>query len=524
MLQPGWIMRVGQILGVLLAVALSACGSFRSPINSPLTAQAPGAQPAPQVDYRLGAIKGDNADELLVLVSISGGGKRSSAFSYGVLKALNEARFDLGGRKRSLLEEVDLISGVSGGTFTASYYALHREAMFVPKDKGCGFERDFLFTDYDADIMGMYLAPWNWGWMMSGEFGTNDNMARLYAERLFQLDCDAPPRADRPHGALYLDLFNKGAPMLMVGTTDVAKGTFFTFSQDQFDLLCSDMSTFPVAWAVAASNGFPGLFSPVTLKSYREETNCNVTPPWLRDQTAQSQVAAAHYEARALLAELARDYMDPKKTQYAHLVDGGVSDNLALRGLTNWSIAHRTPEYLDRLTATRKILLISIDGQAAKDPHLALSRSGPGALPVLGAVLNTTIDRYNIETMQVALSEISRLADNIRTARCMSLDIDCSREKVFQSQRPEVYFSHLNLADDPNKPRREKLQSISTSLGLLEGHIADTIDSGYAAAACLPSTGVQAQRNEGAYPGITDFVRSLPKATTPACTPTTEVR
>ena len=501
----------------LLALALSACVTARPPINDPLTAQA-GGKPAPQVDYRLGALKGDNSDELLILVSISGGGKRSSAFSYGVLKALNDARFDIGGRNRSLLEEVDLISGVSGGTFTASYYTLHREAMFVPKERGCGFERDFLFTDYDADIMGMYLAPWNWGWMMSGESGTNDNMARLYAERLFQPDCTAP-RADRPNGALYSDLYAKGAPMLMVGATDVAKGTFFTFSQDQFDLLCSDMSTFPVAWAVAASNGFPGLFSPVTLKSYRAETNCDVTPPWLRDQTAQSQVAVAHYEARALLAELAREYMDPKRTQYAHLVDGGVSDNLALRGLTNWSIAHRTPEYLDQLVGTRKILLISIDGQAAKDPHLALSPEGPGALPVLGAVLNTTIDRYNVETMQVALSEIARLADNIRTARCMSLDIDCAKDKVFQSQRPEVYFSHLNLADDPNQTRREKLQSISTSLGLLEGHIADTIESGFDAAACLQSTGVQAQRNEGAYPGITDFVRSMPKATMPKCQP-----
>ena len=134
-------------------------------------------------------------------------------------------------------------------------------------------------------------------------------------------------------------------------------------------------------------------------------------------------------------------------------------------------------------------------------------------------MLNTTIDRYNVETMQVALSEIARLADNIRTARCMSLDIDCAKAKVFQSQRPEVYFSHLNLADDPNQTRREKLQSISTSLGLLEGHIADTIESGFDAAACLQSTGVQAQRNEGAYPGITDFVRSMPNATMPKCQP-----
>jgi hypothetical protein len=119
--------------------------------------------------------------------------------------------------------------------------------------------------------------------------------------------------------------------------------------------------------------------------------------------------------------------------------------------------------------------------------------------------------------MQVALAEISRLADNIRTARCMSLDVDCAKEKVFQSQRPEVYFTHLNLADDPDKERRERLQAIDTSLGLLEGHIQDTIDAGFAAAACLQPVGTEARRNEGAYPGIADFVKGLPKSAMPAC-------
>jgi hypothetical protein len=73
------------------------------------------------------------------------------------------------------------------------------------------------------------------------------------------------------------------------------------------------------------------------------------------------------------------------------------------------------------------------------------------------------------------------------------------------------------LADDPNKERRERLQAIDTSLGLLEGHIQDTIDAGFSAAACLQPIGTEAKRNEGAYPGVSDFVRSLPKSSMPPC-------
>ena len=57
---------------------------------------------------------------------MSGGGKRSAAYSYGALKGMREVGVPGAYGQRSLLSSLDAISGVSGGSFTAAYYGLYR--------------------------------------------------------------------------------------------------------------------------------------------------------------------------------------------------------------------------------------------------------------------------------------------------------------------------------------------------------------------------------------------------------------
>jgi NTE family protein len=59
------------------------------------------------------------------MLSFSGGGTRAAALAYGVLQHL--ARTPIAGG-RSLLDEVDVISSVSGGSFTAAFFALNGPA------------------------------------------------------------------------------------------------------------------------------------------------------------------------------------------------------------------------------------------------------------------------------------------------------------------------------------------------------------------------------------------------------------
>lgn len=54
-------------------------------------------------------------------LALSGGGYRAAVFHVGTLRAL---------RKLGILDKVDVISSVSGGSITAAYYALHKEADY----------------------------------------------------------------------------------------------------------------------------------------------------------------------------------------------------------------------------------------------------------------------------------------------------------------------------------------------------------------------------------------------------------
>src|SRR4029077_5396121 len=129
----------------------------------------------------------EQPSDLLVLVAMSGGGKRSSAYSYGALKGMREVAVPSPQARYSLLGSLSAISGVSGGSFTAAYYGLHRDAAFRR------YETDFLYAHTASDVLGVHLLPWNWGWAVDPDVGTNDYMERVYDKALF-------------HGAQFKDL------------------------------------------------------------------------------------------------------------------------------------------------------------------------------------------------------------------------------------------------------------------------------------------------------------------------------
>src|SRR5262247_2355900 len=108
----------------------------------------------------------DKADKLFVVLSFSGGGTRAGALAYGVLAQLEAVKIHLSPDgdlvdcpnwesadckqlERSLLDEVDVISSVSGGSFTSAYYALNRKEIFSPNSR---FHRRFLYHNVQRDL------------------------------------------------------------------------------------------------------------------------------------------------------------------------------------------------------------------------------------------------------------------------------------------------------------------------------------------------------------------------------------
>jgi NTE family protein len=402
----------GLSLALGLALGLGGCASLNAQVNAPLTAD--GAT----TGYRLGEVTSSaNSDELLVIVSFSGGGKRSSAFGYGALMAMRDIRFTYGGRERSLLEEADILTGVSGGSFPAAYYALYRERIFET------FKTDFLDEDLNGDIAGIYLFPWRWDWLVNPNWGTNDEMARIYDEKMFR-------------GATFGDLARLGPPFAMIQATDLANGAPFPFTQTQFDLICSDISSYPVARAVAASNGFPVLFTPITLKNYRP--GCAVPAPDWVARALRDPDPLSRQRQQALLA---LSYLDGG---YAHLVDGGTADNLALRGILDYMSRYDNPaqaasQSSDAILKTRRVIFLSIDGQAEQDREISRTPVVGDVLRVVSAVTSNTIDNYNFETLRLARTAGRNLADNLTRLRCSQ-----------GGQGARAQLAHIALSDQPN--------------------------------------------------------------------------
>src|SRR5690242_6555067 len=121
---------------------------------------------------------GDQQD--LVILAFSGGGTRAAAFSYGVLEALRRIEIVTNsGRNIRLLDEVDLISGVSGGSFTALAYGLYGEKLFGD------YEARFLKRNVQGQLTARFLNPLNWAALSSTGVGRSELAAQLYDEILF---------------------------------------------------------------------------------------------------------------------------------------------------------------------------------------------------------------------------------------------------------------------------------------------------------------------------------------------------
>jgi hypothetical protein len=117
-------MRPPIVATVAAAAAVLGCAHW--PENAPLTRH------DPRAGYRLENVRRQNqSDDLLVFLAFSGGGTRAAALSYGVLEALARTEIAPAGAPRRLVDEVDVISAVSGGTFTATYFALRGDRIFV---------------------------------------------------------------------------------------------------------------------------------------------------------------------------------------------------------------------------------------------------------------------------------------------------------------------------------------------------------------------------------------------------------
>jgi predicted acylesterase/phospholipase RssA len=224
------------------------------------------------------------------------------------------------------LQQVDVISGVSGGTLAATYYGLGEKAgPFTPEAV-----RRALGFDFQSSWLWRWLLPQNIFRFWFTDFTRSDIMVQVFNKHLY-------------HHATFADL--RPHPKMLLNATLRNDHTRFTFTDERFTDLRSDLSRYHVANAVNASSAFPGAFDDVTLENYR-----------------QQDVAA--------LAELG---FEP--VTYLHLYDGGPIDNLGIQAMLEYLNRRIPGRTLDGLFPNGCLILIVDATPASENAELNGRRS-----------------------------------------------------------------------------------------------------------------------------------------------------
>ena len=256
--------------------------------------------------------RANNDPHTLFVLAFSGGGTRAAALSYGVLEELRRTEIAVDGQRRRLIDEVDIITGVSGGSFTALAYALYGERLFSE------YEQRFLKRDVQGELIQRALNPFNWWKFIGGSAGRSELAAEYYDEILFE-------------GATYADLLAKQGPVAIANGTDISTGSRLSFYQNDFDLLCSDLNKVRLSRAAATSSAVPVVLSAVTFNNYGGTCGYEY-PAWVRDVAKPEGRARPSARALQRYREM-QDFQNSKDRPYIHLVDGGVADNIGMRSV-----------------------------------------------------------------------------------------------------------------------------------------------------------------------------------------------
>src|SRR5262245_57752763 len=210
------------LLGALAVLVVTMLVLWGGSATRPVNPRLPKSYVSPGLQFeRLEHNRGDQQD--LVVLAFSGGGTRAAAFSYGALETLRRIEVPTTtGRKIRMLDEVDVVTGISGGSFTALAYGLYGDRLFDE------YEDRFLTRNVQRELLRRALNPLHWGALMSRGWRVSELAAQLYDEILF-------------HGATFRDLEREGVPAIAVGATELSTGSRVVFTQQNFDVMCADL-------------------------------------------------------------------------------------------------------------------------------------------------------------------------------------------------------------------------------------------------------------------------------------------
>ncbi|MEO7999463.1 MAG: patatin-like phospholipase family protein [Gemmatimonadaceae bacterium] len=397
-----------------------------------------------------------NSENLFVMLAFSGGGTRAAAMSYGVLSQLRAIKFHVDpatgepvacapaesaackATERSLLDEVDVISSVSGGSFTSAYYALYGDSIF---NRRSTFQENFLYHRLQSDLFKQLVYhPQNWKYALSRA----EIAANYHADNVFG-------------HATFAQLKQRPRPYLILNGTDASTGGRFEFTQEQFDLLCANLDSTPVARGVAASSAFPALLNSLTFDSFNSKSNCDYKPSaWETGGLSDATTNPMRYRR----AQQNAGYRDPER-KHLHVLDGGLADNLGLRSiLLSLSSPDQPTQRINddssvfggfsvmrRLAnkTIKHVIVITVDARTFKPKEWDKKKSGPGLVSVVDASAGIPMGNFTGETLELMRRVVRDNSVGFRNATFHAAAITLDNDSLPPKEREYLNATGTNF-------------------------------------------------------------------------------
>ncbi len=441
------LVRAGRI--VACSALVVACTQIQNdPINQPLV---PGVSPSAELGHDVDTY----FDDTVVALSFSGGGTRAAAFSYGVLTALDQ--YQLPNRSTTLLDRVDFVTGVSGGSVLAAYYGLKKRRALAD------FKQRFLLRNAEeslqTNITLLSIAKGLQG-------GVND--PTLFPKWLDDNLYDH---------ATFKSLLYQRRPYIWINASDIYDRTPFVFGRVIFGALCSDLSNYPISLAVAASAAVPVVFAPVVIQGFPGA--CKVPlPDWVERIRREA-------DAPPLLKLFANamERYHSGEVRYVKLLDGGIVDNYGLAGFTIARLASSTPYgplEPEEAVKLRRLLFLVADAGRAPSGDWSQTVKGPSGVALITAASDTATESGAVGSYSAFQSSMSDWQDALVDWRCKLSAADrrrfgappgwnCRDVKIFVGR---VAFDQLGAQ------RAAALNSVQTSFKLPPDQVDMVISAG----------------------------------------------
>lgn len=448
-------MFVRTAIGALAAATvLAGCASvaLSPPTNTPVSSSTPVGMGAPTDLMRPNSI----------ILAFSGGGLRATAFAHGVLSGLASVKAG----DQDLLEDVALISAVSGGALTAAHFG-----VFGREGLG-GFAEQALADGFEDAMRTSLWSPANLLRAIGGGVNGRENFSDILDDRVF-------------NGATFGDMYRRGRPGIRIQATDLYHRVPFPFIPAMFEVLCSDLARYSVADAVAASMAVPVVFAPVVLRPYHD--HCGPRPAFAgRLRVQRESPRSVNAIARAVSA-----YRDPSRGRYVKLGDGGLTDNFAVSTLVLSRAVMETPyapmTQRDAVTV-RRLLVVVVD--ASRGPHgdWIGQEAGPGGLKLAVSATDAAIDAAAQAAADALASFISEWELAVIAYRCSLSPTEVARlggPAAWECADVKFALAQLSI-EDLESPWRERVENVPTRLALEPEEIEATIEGARRGVTALP--------------------------------------